>query len=47
MADLQLDATRTLRTVADLPCPRGIPVLGNLFQMAPARAPVKRSREST
>jgi len=37
MADLQFDAPPTLRTVADLPCPRGVPLLGNLFQMAPAK----------
>ena len=37
MADLQLEANRSLRTVADLPCPRGVPILGNLFQMAPAK----------
>lgn len=37
MADLQFDAPPTLRTVAALPCPRGVPLLGNLFQMAPAK----------
>lgn len=37
MAALQVDASEILRTVADLPCPQGLPFLGNLFQMAPAR----------
>ncbi|OAJ62142.1 cytochrome P450 [Paraburkholderia ginsengiterrae] len=37
MADLQVDANKILRTVADLPCPKGLPLLGNLFQMAPAK----------
>lgn len=26
-----------LRTIADLPCPRGLPLLGNLLQLAPPR----------
>jgi hypothetical protein len=37
MADLQLDNEEISRTVADLPCPRGLPLLGNLFQLAPAK----------
>jgi hypothetical protein len=37
MADLQLGANEILRTVADLPCPPGLPLLGNLFQMGPAK----------
>lgn len=37
MADLHLDSNEILRTVADLPCPPGLPLLGNLFQMAPAK----------
>lgn len=37
MADLQLNTNEISRTVADLPCPRGLPLLGNLFQMAPAK----------
>jgi cytochrome P450 len=37
MADLQLDTDEIRRTVADLPCPPGLPLLGNLFQMAPAK----------
>ncbi|TDN69928.1 cytochrome P450 [Paraburkholderia sp. BL10I2N1] len=37
MADLQLDNEELSRTVADLPCPPGLPLLGNLFQLAPAK----------
>ncbi|MGF6599931.1 cytochrome P450 [Paraburkholderia sp. GAS448] len=37
MADLQLDNEEISRTVADLPCPPGLPLLGNLFQLAPAK----------
>jgi cytochrome P450 len=37
MADLQLDANQISRTVADLPCPHGLPLLGNLLQMPPAK----------
>ncbi len=37
MADLHLDPKENARTVADLPCPSGLPLPGNLFQMAPAK----------
>jgi hypothetical protein len=31
------DTGQILRTVADLPCPPGLPLLGNFFQLAPSR----------
>ena len=37
MSELRLGANEILRTVADLPCPQGLPFLGNLFQMPPAK----------
>lgn len=37
MAYLQHGANGTLRTVRDLPCPPGLPLLGNLFQLTPAK----------
>jgi cytochrome P450 len=37
MSDLRLGANEVLRTIADLPCPKGLPFLGNLFQMPPAK----------
>lgn len=37
MADLHLNTNAISRKVADLPGPPGLPLLGNLFQMAPAK----------
>ncbi|MGA7817968.1 cytochrome P450 [Caballeronia sp.] len=37
MADVRSDISENLRTVADLPCPQGLPGLGNFFQLAPAK----------
>jgi cytochrome P450 len=37
MSDLQLEAHEASRTVDDLPCPKGLPLLGNLLQMPPAK----------
>ncbi|MCO4876972.1 cytochrome P450 [Paraburkholderia caribensis] len=37
MAGLHINTNQISRTVADLPGPPGLPLLGNLFQMAPAK----------
>ncbi len=44
MADLHLNTKEIVRTVADLPCPPGLPLLGNLFQKGPKVAVGEWSR---
>ncbi|WP_028228282.1 cytochrome P450 [Paraburkholderia ferrariae] len=37
MSTVSAGPRTTLRSVADLPCPRGLPLLGNLLQLSPPR----------
>jgi cytochrome P450 len=37
MSTVSTGPRTTLRQIADLPCPRGLPLLGNLLQLAPPR----------
>jgi len=37
MSTVSAGPRTTLRQIADLPCPRGVPLLGNLLQLAPPR----------